>query len=315
MKYLLLVLILFSKANAIDGIDDNFLAKVSSGDLTSLNEAFVQRAHADGAQAEDLDIAIGKSITKNPKSFLIALKGHEVDLISLSMLIRSLGEDYVDLPEKAKHEVELRIKAINSVHDKELQEVAKRCLVELNIKLKEFNNEATKAGSVEKVSCMFPNRQNKMIIESCAIKMSNDSFEVDRFVFGIIQFDKDGLAGGSIGESGCYWLNNKGVLRKTHCFDNGADYFQDGLVRYINSDGLFGYMDKKLKIRISAKYTFAFPFEHGYARVCNGCRAENVDSEHKVQLGGHWMIINKRGKMVTDCPKAQEYHECRLKNK
>jgi hypothetical protein len=55
-----------------------------------------------------------------------------------------------------------------------------------------------------------------------------------------------------------------GPVQKTFCYDNGADYFVEDLARLIDSRGRFGFMNKKLKVVIVPKYTFAFPFENGF---------------------------------------------------
>jgi len=51
----------------------------------------------------------------------------------------------------------------------------------------------------------------------------------------------------------------------------GADEFSDGLVRTVINQK-YGFADRHGKIVIAPKYDGAFPFEHGYAIVCIGCR-------------------------------------------
>lgn len=153
-----------------------------------------------------------------------------------------------------------------------------------------------------KISCSFPMKNNPVVIDDCASQGSGGFYEIKKPALKQIQFDSRGLAGGSIAKDGCYWLNKKGELKKTHCFDNGADYFQEGLARYIDDKGKFGYMNTQLRVKIPASYTFAFPFENDFAKVCNDCKTvTDPSTEHSTVTGGSWMVINKSGKVVRSC--------------
>lgn len=161
-----------------------------------------------------------------------------------------------------------------------------------------------------KMSCHFPNTLNQESISDCASRVTG-TLLVEKSKLKMIQFDDFNLAGGSIEGEGCYWLNKKGFLRKTYCYDNGADYFQEGLARYINAKGKFGFMDRNLKVKIAAQFTFVFPFENGFAKACQNCKKEKIqNSEHSTMVGGEWVIINKNGKTVKQCLGAQSIVDC-----
>ena len=155
-------------------------------------------------------------------------------------------------------------------------------------------------------TCSFPNKQSDMTIENCS---SNEA--ITKSALRVIKFDQDGLAGGSITGKGCFWLHRSGRLKKTHCYDNGADYFKEGLVRYIDSTGKFGFMDKRLLVVIPPLYTFAYPFEAGHAKVCIGCQSKKTaDGEHSSMEGGRWMILSRNGKIFKECMDGQDYQSC-----
>lgn len=146
--------------------------------------------------------------------------------------------------------------------------------------------------------CIFPNTTEDFLLKDCAVKEKNH-LKVKPTAFAKIKFDKDGLAGGSFETGDCYWLRKSGVMKQTHCFDNGADHFKEELVRYKSDANLFGFMDKKLKVVIPAKYTFAYPFSGGKAEICMGCQELKIPrSEHKVMVGGTKFFIDKKGKQV-----------------
>ena len=92
----------------------------------------------------------------------------------------------------------------------------------------------------------------------------------------------------------CYWVTSGGKIMRTYCFDNGSDYFVDGLARYISPKGKFGFMDEKLRIVIPAQFDFVFPFENGKAQYCNGCKSVQA-GEHSSMTGVDWRYIDKSG--------------------
>ncbi|AUL46013.1 hypothetical protein BTL55_02720 [Bordetella trematum] len=59
-------------------------------------------------------------------------------------------------------------------------------------------------------------------------------------------------------------------LLRPFLYDNGPDYIQEGLARFVDN-GKIGFHDADLNIVIPARYDFAFPFEHGEARAGFDC--------------------------------------------
>jgi len=81
-------------------------------------------------------------------------------------------------------------------------------------------------------------------------------------------------------------------------YDNGADYFQEGLARTVQG-GKIGFINPSLELVIPPIWDFAFPFENGYSVICTGCRQE-PDGEHSSIVGGGWGYIDLRGKVVLE---------------
>jgi acetyl esterase/lipase len=81
-------------------------------------------------------------------------------------------------------------------------------------------------------------------------------------------------------------------------FDNGADYFREGLARTVR-DGKIGFVNENLDLVIQARWDFAFPFDQGRAVVCIGCQPE-ADGEHSALVGGKWGYIDRHGDIVVD---------------
>jgi len=89
----------------------------------------------------------------------------------------------------------------------------------------------------------------------------------------------------------------RGTVRETLNFDNGPDYFVEGLARTVEG-GKIGFMDAQLELRIAPQWDFAFPFEDGVAAVCNGCK-DVPYGEHRAVVGGKWGYIDTHGRVLV----------------
>jgi hypothetical protein len=125
-----------------------------------------------------------------------------------------------------------------------------------------------------------------------------------RFIFARA-FSSEGIAA-VVDDQGWAYINEKGwVVVRPLVFDNGPDYFSDGLARYVFK-GRFGFFDKWGRIVIPARFDFAQPFSDGRAPVCFGCR-EVREGEHRMMMGGKWGFVDLRGDLVI----RAEYDEVR----
>lgn len=109
-------------------------------------------------------------------------------------------------------------------------------------------------------------------------------------------FNENGV-GFSFGKGGwiCIDSQNK-VLLNAFTYDNGPDYFSEGLARFVENSK-FGFFDASCNKVISANYDFAFPIQEGFSLVCNGCESVS-DGEHSSIHGGKYGMIDKTGKIV-----------------
>ena len=105
--------------------------------------------------------------------------------------------------------------------------------------------------------------------------------------FAVLDFDYD-----------LYYVNRRGKMASVLPFDNGADYFREGLAR-TRKNGKIGFFNSELDVIIAPTWDFAFPFESGVAVVCEGCVPRRLFDEHVALEGGKWGYIDKRGKVVV----------------
>ncbi|MDR6131175.1 MULTISPECIES: WG repeat-containing protein [Chryseobacterium] len=95
-----------------------------------------------------------------------------------------------------------------------------------------------------------------------------------------------------------YVYDRKGnFLYRPFFYDNGADYFSEGVRRFVKN-GKVGFADRNGKIVIQPEHDFVSPFRYGYAAYCDGCDWEKTEEEHKAIVGGTWGVMNFKGETV-----------------
>jgi hypothetical protein len=119
--------------DTIDFIYDNLgmlKRQVLSRDPNAVRLAFRLKTIADGAFAEDLDILLGRLIRIDPTLFVRQLKEYG-KVNRLDGLVGNLGDAYVDRFDAQRLEIKKRIRALESVSDPALKELADQCIKEL----------------------------------------------------------------------------------------------------------------------------------------------------------------------------------------
>ena len=80
-------------------------------------------------------------------------------------------------------------------------------------------------------------------------------------------------------------------------YDNGDDYFKEGLQRIVNKEGKIGFADQKGKVIITPQYAFAFPFENGMSKATY--EGESVsEGEYHRWVSPDWFYIDHSGNMM-----------------
>ena len=120
-----------------------------------------------------------------------------------------------------------------------------------------------------------------------------------------LPYNEFGFAAMCLDRSGWAWLFEKdGRVLDAVDFDNGPDYFEDGLSRIIQ-EGKVGFINQQGQIVIPAVFQFATQFEGGYALVASD--AELVtEGEYSTFKGGRWGVIDTTGKLVVPIEKSRE---------
>lgn len=128
-------------------------------------------------------------------------------------------------------------------------------------------------------------------------------------------FSPEGIAA-VVDDQGWAYIDATGkLLVRPYVFDNGPDYFRQGLARFTGA-GKFGFFDRRGRVAIPAKFDFAAPFSEGLAAVCEGCKEVRL-GEHSVRQGGRWGFIDRSGALVIPArfEEARQFENGRAKVK
>lgn len=99
------------------------------------------------------------------------------------------------------------------------------------------------------------------------------------------EFGTGGIAAAVDGTTPFVFIDSAGkVIAKAYAYDNGPDYFQDGLARIVDPRGKIGFIDNRGKIVITPQFDDAASFCHGKAEVA---------------AGGKTFVIDRAGKTVA----------------
>ena len=155
---------------------------------------------------------------------------------------------------------------------------------------------------VEKAS-----EQNKYpelnLYENCA-EYTNGKLTISPDHIQKIDFRSSGLAAFWT-ENQCFYIKKDGSFLPVISYDNGADYFSEGLTRSLVKDKI-AYYNPKFEMVIESKYDWGWPFSEGRALVCIGCSAKKPDEfGNKPVTGGVWGYINKKGKELVPVKYSQ----------
>jgi hypothetical protein len=108
------------------------------------------------------------------------------------------------------------------------------------------------------------------------------------------EFSPEGIAP-VVDEQGWAYIDVRGkILIRPFIVDNGPDYFQEGLARFVES-GKFGFFNQKGQVVIQPRFDFAAPFSEGLAAYCTGCQMK-PEGEHRLVEGGIWGYMDPKGK-------------------
>ena len=163
-------------------------------------------------------------------------------------------------------------------------------------------------------SCFVFSSKGPSQVKNCILKNEN-SYQLTSLAASKIYFDRNNLRIIQTEDrSKCFWASKNQKMIETRCFVSTSDDFKSGLSVFKNDKALYGYIDKDLEVVIPAQYKYALGFKNKLAKVCFDCTfIPNSSSEHLVKVKGtKWSVINKDGKVISDCIMENEKPNCEL---
>jgi hypothetical protein len=135
------------------------------------------------------------------------------------------------------------------------------------------------------------------MFEHCASYI-NGVLKISRKHLANLNFNRE-TNNASFFTSGQYfYVKPDGKFLPVIFYDNGADYYQEGLTRSL-LNGKIAYFNTDLELVLAPGYDWGWPFHEGRALVCNGCILAPVEDGHQALQGGWWGYINREGKEVV----------------
>lgn len=118
----------------------------------------------------------------------------------------------------------------------------------------------------------------------------------------------NGIKNSPVIPSGAVYNRNGDFLYSAQLFDNGMDYWEEGLRRYVE-DNKIGFVNRSGEKVLSAKWDFASSFHYGYATVYEGNLYRKYDSGREYWgIGGDTVryLINQQGERIY--PREMKNH-------
>ncbi|WP_300600256.1 WG repeat-containing protein [Niabella sp.] len=115
-------------------------------------------------------------------------------------------------------------------------------------------------------------------------------------------FDMDSTDTGTAISFGSVYNRKGQFLYRPLAYDNGPDYFEEGLARCVQK-GKVGFVNEQGKVTIRPQWDWVSPFNYGYAFACNGCYWDrSKDPEHPPMAykeKAKTFYVNREGKTVS----------------
>lgn len=152
--------------------------------------------------------------------------------------------------------------------------------------------------------CFYPSKKdggNVSALDSCG-QIKGDTIKLGKRHVENVVYDENGLAcilffGKS--NSDAFYIQESGRSQRALFFDNGCDYFEEGLARgLVNGEMVF--INKSLDVVLTPKFEKLMPYDYGHSIVCNGPFIEEKRGVHTLHKGGRCGLLNKQGNLVVE---------------
>jgi hypothetical protein len=156
-------------------------------------------------------------------------------------------------------------------------------------------------------SCFYPSKKDGGDLSQfndCGA-IDGDSLRLSKEHSGNIVFNEKGLACVILSNNEVFYIHKNGNSQRVMFFENGCDYFKDGLSRGI-IDGKMVFIDEQLEVSLNPGFELIAPFDYDHSVVCNGPFREEKQGEYTFRRGGKCGLIDRQGNLVVEAIHAIE---------
>jgi hypothetical protein len=150
-------------------------------------------------------------------------------------------------------------------------------------------------------SCFYPSKidgGDLSRFDDCG-SIEGDSIKLGKEHNDNIVFNEKGLACLILSNNEVFYIHKNGNSQRSFYFENGCDYFKDGLSRGI-INGNMVFIDEQLEVALNPGFELIAHYDYGHSVVCNGPFSEEKQGEYTFRRGGKCGLIDRQGKLVVE---------------
>lgn len=134
--------------------------------------------------------------------------------------------------------------------------------------------------------------------DDCGV-ITGDNVDLQRDHLDNLRYDSNGLSCVLFPDGDAFYISETGRSHRVYFFDNGCDYFRQGLTRGI-VDGRMVVVNRDLEVVSSTGFDFIMPHDCGYSIACNGPFEIESYGEHRLMRGGTCGLLDRKGDLVME---------------
>jgi len=150
-------------------------------------------------------------------------------------------------------------------------------------------------------SCFYPSKKDQgdiLKFDNCG-SIEGDKVNLGKDHLDNLSFDQDGLVCLIFFRDDVFYFHKNGQSQRVLFFDNGCDYFKEGLARGMVNDQMV-FINRLLKVVLNPGFELLSHYDYGHSVVCNGPFREETRGEHTLSKGGKCGLLNKQGRLVVE---------------
>ena len=150
-------------------------------------------------------------------------------------------------------------------------------------------------------SCFYPSKKDEgsfSHFDNCG-SIKGDTIKLGKAHTKNISYDEKGLACIIFSAKDVFYIQESGRSQRVYFYDNGCDYFKEGLARGIINDQMV-FINEQLEVALAPGFELLSHYDYGHSIVCNGPFVEKKHGEHTFLKGGKCGLLNKQGVLVVE---------------